>query len=177
MLQKSSMQKVLNCFFREPTKKYSLKELSQKSRLAHTSVKIILQNLIKNNLIVLEKERKGKRIFPIYFSNLDKENYKKLKKINNLLEISESGLIEEIDRKIMPKSIVLFGSYSKGEDIESSDIDLFVEAGDLEIDLTKFEKKLFRKINLYFDENLKKLSKNLKENIINGIVLEGIIKI
>ena len=77
----------------------------------------------------------------------------------------------------MPKSIVLFGSFSKGEDIESSDIDIFVEAEEMEIDLTKFEKKLSRKINLYFDENLKKLGKNLKENIINGIVLGGVIEI
>ena len=29
--------------------------------------------------------------------------------------------------KLAPKSIVLFGSYQKGEDIENSDIDIFVE--------------------------------------------------
>jgi predicted nucleotidyltransferase len=102
--------------------------------------------------------------------------YKKLKKINNLKELLEIELIETIEEEFMPKSIILFGSFSKGEDIEGSDIDIFVESEENEINLKKFEKKLFRKINLYFGD-LKKLNKNLKENIINGIVLEGFIEL
>jgi predicted nucleotidyltransferase len=176
MLQNCSTQKVLNCFFREPTKKYSLKEISIKSKIAHTSVKMILNDLIKEKLIILEKEIKGKRIFPVYFANVNCDYYKKLKKINNLKELLEIELIETIEEEFMPKSIILFGSFSKGEDIEGSDIDIFVESEENEINLKKFEKKLFRKINLYFGD-LKKLNKNLKENIINGIVLEGFIEL
>jgi len=153
-----------------------LKEISKKSKIAHTSAKKILNELVKEKIVILEKEIRGKRIFPIYFANLEGEYYKKLKKINNLKEIIEGKLVEKIEDEFMPKSIVLFGSYSKGEDIESSDIDIFVESEGSEIDLKKFENKLFRKVNLYFG-NLKKLNKNLKENILNGIVLEGFIEL
>ena len=76
----------------------------------------------------------------------------------------------------MPKCIVLFGSFQKGEDIEQSDIDLFIESPKLKIDLKKFEKKMKRKIELHFKENFSKYPKELKNNIINGTVLFGFLE-
>ena len=73
----------------------------------------------------------------------------------------------------MPKSIILFGSYSKGEDTETSDIDLFVECKSEELNLKIFEKRLERKIELHFKERFTLYPKELKNNIINGIVLHG----
>ena len=177
MLQKCSTDKVLKVFFNEPTKKYSLKEISTSSKIAHTSVKKILNELLNNKIISSVNEKKGKRNFPTYKSNLEESYYRKLKFVSNLEEISQSLLIEKLDKLFMPKSIVLFGSYSRGEDIEESDIDIFVEAPEEEINLIKFEKKLSRKINLHFSKNINNLSSQLKENIINGVVLMGEIEL
>lgn len=61
----------------------------------------------------------------------------------------------------------------KGEDVEDSDLDLFVETEKANIDVSKFEKTLKRKIQLHFKENFKKYPPELKNSIINGAVLEG----
>lgn len=175
MLQKCSKEKVLDVFFKEPTKVHSLKDISLKANLAHTSVKKLLVELLKANLILEKIEKRGKRKFPIYFSNLEGIYFKKLKQVSNLRELYESDLAKKINESLMPKSIILFGSYSGGEDIEESDIDIFVESSEKEIPLKVFEKKLARKINLLFNEDLKNLNKNLKENVLNGIILEGVI--
>jgi predicted nucleotidyltransferase len=73
----------------------------------------------------------------------------------------------------MPGCIVLFGSYLRGEDTEESDIDLFVEADKKEIRLERFEGLLKRKIELHFRRDFGKISKELKNNIINGLVMQG----
>ena len=77
----------------------------------------------------------------------------------------------------MPDTIVLFGSASKGEDIQTSDVDIYVQSSEKKINLETYEKHLNRKINLFFEENFLKLSKELKNNIINGIKLSGYLKI
>jgi hypothetical protein len=45
------------------------------------------------------------------------------------------------------------------------------------IDLDKFEKILNRKINLFFSEDFSRLSKELRNNIINGVILKGYLKV
>lgn len=173
MLQECSIFKVLNVFWDEPTKPHYLIEISKKSKLAHTSVKNYILTLRKLDIIKENIEKKGKRKYPIYLANLENEIYKFYKKITNLDKINNSGLIYYLKDNLMPKNIVLFGSYSKGEDIESSDIDIFVECKKEEIDLSKFEKQINRKIQLHFKENFNDYPKELKNNIINGIVLSG----
>jgi predicted nucleotidyltransferase len=76
----------------------------------------------------------------------------------------------------MPQSIILFGSAAKGEDIGQSDIDLFIESKEISISLEKFEKPLKRKISILFKENFRDLSKELKNNIVNGIKLYGFLR-
>ena len=68
---------------------------------------------------------------------------------------------------------MLFGSFQRGEDVEDSDIDLFVEACKMDLDLNSYEKKLNRKIQIHFRKCFGKLPEELKNNIINGIVLYG----
>ena len=60
--------------------------------------------------------------------------------------------------------------------MEGSDIDLFVECRKEEINLKRFEKKLGRKIELHFNENFLSYPKELKNNIINGMVLSGFLE-
>lgn len=173
MLQNSSMYKIVEIFFNEPTKAHYLIEVSRKSKLAHTSAKSYLISLKKDGIIKETIEKKGKRNFPIYTASLDNSGYKNYKKIFNLDKILDSGLIDFLRDKFMPESIILFGSYSRGEDIEDSDIDLFIESKKQEINLQKFETKLKRKISLHFNENFGNYSKELKNNIINGEILYG----
>lgn len=43
-------------------------------------------------------------------------NFKPLKRSYNLWKLEEIGLIEEIQETSIPEAIILFGSYSRGED-------------------------------------------------------------
>ena len=176
MLQKSSIMMTAEIFFVNPTKKNYLMEISRKIGLAHTSVKKNLDELVKLGIVVEFVEKKGRRKFPLYKANTDNGLFKEYKMIYNLSSLLESGVIEFIDEKLMPKSIVVFGSYQRGDDTEKSDIDIFVECKEEEINLSKFEKKLDRKIQLHFKENFILYPKELKNNIINGIVVGGFLE-
>ncbi|HLD55316.1 MAG TPA: nucleotidyltransferase domain-containing protein [Candidatus Nanoarchaeia archaeon] len=173
MLQKSTTEKTLEVFFNEPTKKHYLKEISQKIKVAHTSIIKILLNLQKEKIINRIEKKYGKRNFPFFVANINNDEFKILKKINNLKSVYYSGIINFLELNFMPKSIILFGSYSRGEDIEGSDIDLFLETKEEEINLIRFEKILSRKINIYFKEDINECSKELQNNILNGILLKG----
>ena len=89
----------------------------------------------------------------------------------------DSGIVGCIQKETLPSSIILFGSGAKATFVEKSDIDIFVEAKDSKLNLAKYEKKLNRKISLLFEPNLNNLSKELRNNIINGIILYGFIRI
>jgi|SRR3989344_1125665 len=176
MLQKSSISRTAEVFFVNPTKKSYLMDISRSIGLAHTSVKKNLGTLVKLGLIMESIEKKGGRKFPFYKANLDNRAFRRYKTVYNLSSILESELIEFIEQKLTPKSIVLFGSYEKGEDIENSDIDMFIECKKEELDLSSFEKKLGRKIELHFNDNFNSYPKELKNNIINGRVLSGFLE-
>lgn len=176
MLQKSSMFKTLEVFFISPSKQHYLMDISRKIQLAHTSVKKNLDKLVKLGLITESVENKGKRKFPFYKANSESRLFNKEKRIYNFYSVLNSGIIDFIEEKLMPKCIVLFGSYQRGEDKEDSDVDFFVECRENKIDVKKFEKKLSRKVQLHFKEKFDLYPKELKNNIINGTVLIGFLE-
>src|SRR3989344_8906921 len=153
MLQKSSMLRAAEIFFVNPTKKNYLMDISRNIGLAHTSVKKNLNKLIKLGLVIESVEKRGERKFPLYKANIDNRLFKEYKIVYNLSSLLESGVIRFIEEKLMPKSIVEFGSYQRGEDTEGSDIDIFVECKEEELNLVKFVRKLDRNIQLHFKEN------------------------
>lgn len=177
MIQKSSIQRVAELFFKEPSKKHYLKEISRKLGIAHTSVKNNLNKLKSENFIIEYIEIKGERKFPTYKANFNNIGYRTNKIKTNIALIIESELVKYLVDNIMPKSIILFGSYLRGEDIEESDIDIFIEGKKENIRLDKFENILGRKIQLHFKDNFKKYPKELKNNIANGFVLYGYLKV
>lgn len=173
MLQKCSISKVASIFFQEPTREHGLLELCRKTNLAHTSVKNHLETLKRMGIISEHSEKKGSRQYPVYKAKQDPSIFRNHKKIHNLSELLNSGLIKFLKDRLNPKSIALFGSYHRGEDTEDSDIDIFLETRKTEINLLKFEKALKRKIQLHFKESFKGYPADLKNNIINGTTLEG----
>ena len=168
--------KVATVFFNEHTKSHYLIEISRKSKLAHTSAKMHIDELKQMTIIKESLEKKGTRVFPLYAADLNSAEYKKNKRIYNLLKLEDCGLIEFLKDKLAPKSIVLFGSYARGEDLEDSDIDLFIECKKAEIDIKKFEKMLQRRIQLHFRGNFRDYPAELKNNILNGLVLSGFLE-
>ena len=178
MLQKDNRYKILRIFFEDPLPEgigFQLREISRKVAVAPPSVKKYLNELEKENLIIKAKHRIYG--YPIYHANRDNENFKFFKKLDIIMQIKESGLLDFVSESCMPDAIILFGSASRGEDIKESDIDLFVLSDKERLTLEKFEKKMNRNFNIFFSANFGKLSKELKNNIINGVILKGYLKV
>ena len=154
---------------------YQLREISRIASLATTSVKLYLNEMVDEGLIIRTKHRLY--TYPFYQVNFDSTEFRFLKKIYTIITIRESGLIEYLENQCMPDVIILFGSASKGEDIMESDIDLFLISRERELDILDFETKLKRNISLLFSENFGELSNELKNNIINGVILKGYLKV
>jgi predicted nucleotidyltransferase len=107
---------------------------------------------------------------------LDRENHRimQLKRVDNLRRIYESGLADCLEREFAGAVVILFGSYSRGEDIVGSDIDIAVIGRkEKRFDLVQYEKALERKININFYDSLAGVHKSLRENLCNGIVIAG----
>jgi len=101
------------------------------------------------------------------------------KGLYNLRSLYSSGLVEFLTQELSNPTIVLFGSYVRGEDVEKSDIDIYIESAKKELpSLNKFEKKLQRGIQLFKYKDISRVeNKELANNIINGITLNGFLEV
>jgi len=168
MIQKCGYMKTLEVFFREPIKIHFIRSVSRKINLAPTSVRNHIKFLVESNIITAKKSSP----FNGYVSNRENEDFIFYKSIYNLSSLKE--LKDFIIKSCYPRAIVLFGSYLRGEDMEDSDIDLFVlSKNKKELNLEIFEEKLSRKINVLFSDSLSKIDLKIQNKIKNGFVLEG----
>jgi len=131
-----------------------------------------IPGLEKESLIKVQQDKESKR----WSIELNRDHHKvmQLKRVDNLKQIYESGLADFLEKEFAGATIILFGSYSRGEDLINSDIDIAVIGRkDKQIDATNYEKLLERTININFYDSFKKIHKHLKENLCNGIILIG----
>ncbi len=172
-------QKVLFWFFSFPNREFSLNDLPKALKIAKTSANRAVTRLVKEGFLKVEVIG---RVWRISCDQSHIYNYSK--KISyNLMAIYESGLLEEVHRKIPnSRAVILFGSYRKGDDTEKSDIDIAVEIigdNDLKIEplgvFPAFGYRTNVTVNLHiFSRN--QIDINLFSNIANGIVLEGFLE-
>lgn len=173
MLEKYNRYKLLKIFLFSPSESFRLRELSRLSKISPPSVMNYLKEFEKEELIKIFKKRE----IPYYQSNIDNEDFVFYRKIAVLYELHNSGLIDYLWEKLAPESIILYGSYAKGEFIEQSDIDIFIVGKEGKIELGNYEKKLNATIHLMFEEETKNIPKNLRNNLCNGVVLRGYFKV
>jgi len=172
-------QKVLQWFFSRPTEKIGLTDLSEALRIAKTTARSVVAKLAEEGFLTIEPIGKLLRI-----SFVHNHPYNFTWKISyNLSLVFSSDVLNEVHKIIpSPKTIILFGSYRKGDDIETSDLDIAVEViGNEEpkiIEMGLLENFGYRKnvpVHLYvFSRN--NVDINLFANIANGIVLEGFLE-
>ena len=65
--------------------------------------------------------------------------------------------------------IVLFGSIAKAMNTKESDIDIYIDSAQQDVDVKKIEEKLGRNIDIHFKDS--KENKQLAHNIEEGIPL------
>ena len=168
MIQKCNYLRVLEVFFIEPTMIHFIKEISKKIALAPVSVRNYIEDLENENLI----RKKEAKPFNGFVANRESEKFTFYKKVYNIYTLRE--LTEFLVSEYYPKVIIVFGSYSRGEDVESSDIDLFLlSKSKKDVELKIFEKKLHREIHVIAVNDVKKLDNKLIKKIYGGVTLYG----
>lgn len=176
----TARQRVAKVLFTYPDKEFSLSDLAKEAGVAKAHIGEILDEFYKTHLIQITKLSK---IWRIKASQQSWE-FIKSKIIYNLSFIYQSGLVEFLNEHFNnPKSIVLFGSFRKGEDLSASDIDIAIENDEakeyktLQLkQLTEFESAINRKIQIHLF-NRKNIDENVFNNIANGIVLLGFLEV
>jgi predicted nucleotidyltransferase len=90
----------------------------------------------------------------------------------------ESELLDYLEESFPGSTIVLFGSFAFGEDNNDSDIDIaIIGSKQKEINLEKYNKLLSKEIILQFYPDFSSIHKNLRESILNGIILKGAVRL
>lgn len=179
MLLKNNISKILQIFLDKPSKEFHLREIARMTNLSTTAVRNTMNILVKEKLIT--KRRQG--IYDMFKANRESEDFREIKKFYTIRKLKDTGLISFIDKVFnYPEVIILFGSASKGEDIEKSDVDLFILGVKKEISLEEHEKKMNRKIKLLIMdredfERAKRKNPELINNLVNGIIIKGYMKV
>lgn len=180
LLVQTGIQKVTELFFSFPEKEFSLSDIAKETGVAKANLGGILDSLNQTGFLKIEKLSKIWRI------RADRNNWYFLRSkiIYNLNFVYQSGLIEFLyDHYKHPKSIILFGSFRKGEDVTGSDIDIAIEQDEFKEyhttmlrELFEFEKQIGRKIQIHeFNKSIVDL--HLFNNIANGIILTGFLEV
>lgn len=160
----------MEIFFENPLEELHLREIARRTKLSPNTVMNINKVLVKQGLLLKAK----KRHIVAFKANIDNINFINEKKLFNLRNIYDSNIVEYLaDLYNNPSAIILFGSYSKGEDNAKGDIDIAVltkrkEKANLDI----FERKLKRSVHL-LEVDIDNISKEFLNSLINGIVLHG----
>ena len=173
-MNEEKTEKILSLFFENPTREFHLREISALIKVSPATVSRRLKKFIFLKILSVKK---NKPILEVN-ANLESKIFLEAKKNYYLRKIKESGLLDFlIEAYNYPETIVLFGSYAKGEDTEKSDIDMaIITEKKLNLDLDNFEKRLKRKIHI-LEIKRKEIKPTLMNNIANGIVLYGYLKV
>ncbi|MEK6937958.1 MAG: nucleotidyltransferase domain-containing protein [Nanoarchaeota archaeon] len=175
MIIKDIKTRIKEHFFLNPTVKIRVRQLEREVKVPLPSAIRYTKELEKEEII------KRENIGGVTFYSADRSSSPFLlgKKIFNLDQLSSSGLVQFLIEEFGNPTIILFGSYSRGEDLERSDIDIYLESlSKKKVDLTNFEKRLHRKIQLFSYKNIHQVeNKELRNNIVNGVVLNGFLEV
>lgn len=176
LYQKITQLKVLSWFLEHPTDKYYLRECARILKMSPMTVKRSLDFLVKQEYLIRRIEKN--QIF--YSANVDNIAVRYLKIQRNLAWLEDRKMVEMILKEMKGvSSIVLFGSYARGENDSDSDIDLLVISNSKEKPTAKAARLLERDVN-FLNFSHQKWTKEVKTNpalyldiITDGIVLYG----
>ncbi|MBW2982918.1 nucleotidyltransferase domain-containing protein [Candidatus Woesearchaeota archaeon] len=164
----------LNYLSLKAGEKLSQRETAQALRVSPTAIANAVKKLREKNLITMQATK------TINFISYNRDNPEAIthKKIENQRQLHTSGLTQHLEEQLAGATIILFGSYAKGEDTTTSDIDIAaIGRKKKNINLTPYEKTLGRTININHYDKWDDIHKNLKDNILNGITLTGAVRL
>ncbi len=177
MIGNDNQTRVLIEFFKhEPLsgKGLQLREIGRKINLAPTSVKKYPKELESKGIVI--KKLQSENNYPIYFPNLGNKEFRYLKNLHVLHALRELGLIEHVEKECRPDVMVVSGLGFYGSAGDVREIKLFLGCEKKELNLENYERELGLKIIPVFSKGFSDLTSELEEEVINGIVLKGVLR-
>ena len=145
-----------------------MREYSRLRKISPPTASKILFELNKEGLLLIEKDRN----YIFYYANKNNKIFVNLSRIYWNLRLD--NLVHFLNKNLTNPAIILFGSLSKAETKNDSDIDICIIGHKKELNIKNFEDNLKRKIQLFFFSSVEDMkNKELANNIINGYILEG----
>lgn len=157
----------LKPFFEDCYRRINVREYAKIMHISPPTASKMLDSYYHENLLSKEKFRN----YIMFYANKESSQFTDLSRMYWGIELKE--LIDLMERELTTPTIILFGSLSKAEAKSDSDVDLAVFAYKKELNMNSFEKKLKRKIQIFWFTSIKSIkNKELANNIINGYLLK-----
>jgi predicted nucleotidyltransferase len=168
------MLKIINNlkpFIEDNYRLVNIREYARIQKVTPPTASRILSSFHKEGL--LKKENNKQYIY--YYADKESPLFIDLSRIYWKISLQRSDIINLIEEEFLNPVIILFGSLSKAEAKQDSDIDLAVfSITKKEVRLEKYEKKLKRKIQLMlFQKRDDVKNTELLNNILNGYIIAG----
>lgn len=162
----------LSPFIEDCYNELGVREYSRIMKITPPTASKLLKEFESEGLL---KKRMDKG-YLLFRANRENPTLKDLAKIYWRQKLKE--VIEYLNSHLYEPVIILFGSLTKLETKKDSDIDVAIFTNiNKKINLEKFEKSLKRKIQLFRFKSLADInSKELKMNILNSYILQGVMK-
>lgn len=158
----------LEPFFEDCYRRIGVREYARLAKVSPPTASKLLDSCSKEGLL-LKSIQKNNTFFFANKESADFINFSRIYWSHRLKPI-----IDRLGKKLINPTIILFGSLSKAEVKPDSDIDIVVFSIRKDIDMKDLEKKLKRKIQIFWFESASKIkNKELASNILNGYVLAG----
>ena len=169
MLNKTAFS-IIEQFFYSGLDRVQTSKIIEKTGYDFKTVKRYLKDLINLGLIKKHEDL----AMPTYEANYRDKFFLNIKRQKILDDLFTSGLPQYLHKKLGETSCILFGSCARGDYYEESDLDIFMQSKRIRLDFYKYEKKLKRKINLFFEEKWQNLNEGMKTGLLNdGMAING----
>lgn len=171
---RSKEEQVLEPFFNSP-KHWHFDELHKKIGISKPQLSFWLKKFVKEGMI-LRVKRRGR--MPYYTYNFDNPSFQNKKRLFGLKKLNESGLLNHLSTLEGAKVVILFGSFSRSDWYDHSDIDIFIYGNDDSFEQGKYELELHRDIQVHLARDKKDLKRmgKLLPYIISGDFMKGSIQ-
>ncbi len=158
----------LRPFFEDCYRRINVREYAKIIHISPPTASKLLASYRAENLL----QKKIYKNLILFYANKESKDFIDLSRIYWRYKLKETTAYME--KKLTSPAIILFGSLSKAEVRRESDVDLAVFAHEKELNIETFEKKIKRKIQIFWFESITNVkNKELANNILNGYVLVG----
>lgn len=170
----SKEEQVLEPFLNS-SKHWHFDELLEKANISRSQLVQWLKKFQKEGII---KRVKPKGKMPYYVHNYNNLSFRNKKRLFALKKLTNSGLLDHLYNLEGANVVILFGSFSRSDWYDNSDIDIFIYGNDDEFKQGEYELKLDREIQVHNAKNKKDLKRMYKmlPYIISGDFIKGSIQ-